>query len=29
MLVYWEQSEGGLQEEDCNTDVENEDYVKQ
>jgi hypothetical protein len=29
MLVYWEQSANGLQEDDSNMDVENEDNVKQ
>jgi hypothetical protein len=29
MLIYWEQNASGLQEEDSDTNVENEDYVKQ
>jgi hypothetical protein len=27
MLIYWEQSGGGLQEEDFDTEVEDENYV--
>jgi len=29
MLIYWEQSGSGFKEEDFNTEVEDEDYVKQ
>jgi hypothetical protein len=29
MLLYWEQSAGGFQKEDSNTEVEDEDYVTQ
>ncbi len=29
MLMYWEQSASGLQEEDSNTEVEDEDNVSQ